>query len=107
MNENPPPIYEDEIDLRAILPTVWKARIVIFISVLVPAFAVGVWFHPATYQAAAYVFMGNPPVGFGETTNIPVSAYMPDMKAMVQLAEQASGFAIRPPGGKQYWAAFG
>lgn len=89
MTENTPSSYEDEIDLRAILQTLWKARVIILICVLVPAivaFAASKWFRPALYQASAYVFIGNPPVEFAEISNVPFSPNVPDITAVVQLA---------------------
>jgi len=86
------PTYEDEIDLRAIALTLWKARIVIFIVTLalaVVAFAVSFWLVPHKYQATAYVFIGQPAVEFSKSqtaSGFTISPTLPDLKAVVKLS---------------------
>jgi len=84
--------YDDEIDLRAIAFTLWKARAVILIVTLaaaVAAFAVSFWILPRTYQATAYVFIGQPVVEFSKSaadSGLTISPTLPDLKAVVKLA---------------------
>ena len=84
--------YDDEIDLRAIAFTLWKARAVILIVTLaaaVAAFAVSFWILPRTYQATAYMFVGQPVVEFSKSatdSGLTISPTLPDLKAVVKLA---------------------
>jgi len=91
MNANPSSTYDDEIDLRAIFQTLWKARLAIIISTLaaaVIAYAVSAWFLPKQYQAVAYVAIGRPVVQYeaqvGEISVVPV---VPDIKALPELVK--------------------
>jgi uncharacterized protein involved in exopolysaccharide biosynthesis len=80
---------EVEIDLRAIALTLWKARALIIIATLaaaIAAFAVTYWIVPHTYQAAAYVFIGQPVVGIEQTTGFTITPTLPDLNAVVKLA---------------------
>lgn len=89
MTENTLSSHNDEIDLRVLFDILWKARIVIFFATLVPAivaFAVSFWLLPRTYQATAYVFIGNPIINFAESTQFTISPTLPDIKAVAQLA---------------------
>jgi len=84
--------YDDEIDLRAIFQTLWKARRVILIVTLaaaVAAFVVSFWILPRTYQATAYMFVGQPVVEFSKSatdSGLTISPTLPDLKAVVKLA---------------------
>jgi len=84
--------YDDEIDLRAIAFTLWKARTVILIvtvAAAVAAFVVSFWILPRTYQATAYVFIGQPVVEFSKSatdSGLTISPTLPDLKAVVKLA---------------------
>jgi len=84
--------YDDEIDLRAIFQTLWKARAVILIVTLaaaVAAFVVSFWILPRTYQATAYMFVGQPVVEFSKSatdSGLTISPTLPDLKAVVKLA---------------------
>ena len=89
MTTNTSSDYDDEIDLRAIFQTLWKARRLIFIITLaaaVAAFAVSFWILPRTYQATAYVFIGQPVIGIEQTTGFTISPTLPDLSAVVKLA---------------------
>ncbi len=89
MTTDPSLDYDDEIDLRAIALTLWKARVVILIVTLaaaVAAFVVSFWFLPRTYQATAYVFIGQPVVGIAQTTGFTISPTLPDLNAVVKLS---------------------
>lgn len=89
MTASPAPTYDDEIDLRAIFQLLWKARRVIFfvpLGAALVAFAVSFWFIPHKYQAATYVFIGNPVVDFAQATGLTISPTPPDLRAVVQLA---------------------
>ncbi len=84
--------YDDEIDLRAIALTLWKARKMILITTLaaaVAAFAVSFWILPRTYQATAYVFVGQPVVEFSKSatdSGLTISPTLPDLNAVVKLS---------------------
>jgi uncharacterized protein involved in exopolysaccharide biosynthesis len=84
--------YDDEIDLRAIAFTLWKARTVILIVTLAAAaaaFVVSFWILPRTYQATAYMFVGQPVVEFSKSatdSGLTISPTLPDLKAVVKLA---------------------
>jgi len=92
MTAQPSIDYEDEIDLRALALTLWNARMVIFIVTLVAAiaaFVVSFWILPRTYQATAYVFVGQPAVEFSRSqteSGFKISSTLPDLKAVVKLA---------------------
>ena len=89
MTTDPSSTYDDEIDLRAIFQTLWRERAAILIATLtaaVAAFAVSFWFLPRTYQATAYVFIGQPVVGIAQTTGFTISPTLPDLNAVVKLA---------------------
>ena len=81
--------FDDEIDLRAIALTLWKARSVIFVVTIVAAlaaFAVSYWGLPRTYQANAYVFIGQPVLGFTDVSGIKITPALPDLSAVAKLA---------------------
>ena len=92
MTTNPSSDFDDAIDLRAILLTLWKARRVILIATLavaIPAFVVSFWILPRTYQATAYVFIGQPVVEFSKSatdSGLTISPTLPDLKAVVKLS---------------------
>lgn len=89
MTVDPSPVYDDEIDLRALFRSVWKARTAIFIATLaaaVVAFTVSFWFLPRKYEATAYVFIGRPVVDILQDAGITISPVLPDMKSVTQLA---------------------
>ncbi len=92
MVAEPTPAYDEEIDLRAIFQTLWKARVLILITTLaaaVVAFVVSFWFTPRIYQATAYVFIGQPAVEFSKSqtySGFTVSPTLPDLNAVVKLA---------------------
>jgi capsular polysaccharide biosynthesis protein len=84
--------YDDEIDLRAIALTLWKARKVILIATLaaaVVAFAVSFWILPHQYQATSYVFVGQPAIEFSKSlsdTGLTISLTLPDLTAVAKLS---------------------
>jgi len=92
MPTEPASDYDDEIDLRAIFQTLWKARAVILIVTLaaaVAAFVVSFWILPRTYQATAYVFIGQPVVEFSKSatdSGLTISPTLPDLNAVVKLS---------------------
>jgi uncharacterized protein involved in exopolysaccharide biosynthesis len=92
MTTQPSLDHDDEIDLRTIAITLWNARKVIFTATLVAAlaaFVVSFWFLPRTYQATAYVFIGQPPVEFSKSSTdsgFKISYLLPDLKAVVALS---------------------
>jgi capsular polysaccharide biosynthesis protein len=82
---------EDEIDLRAIVLTIWKARkaiLIVTFAAAVIAFALSFWVLPRKYQATAYIFVGQPVVEFIQSqteSGLQVSTTLPDIKAVVKL----------------------
>ena len=91
MNAAPVPTYDDEIDLREIFQTIWKARLVVIISTLaaaVIAYAVSAWLLPKQYQAAAYVVISRPTVQYaGQEGGISAVPVVPDIKALPELVK--------------------
>jgi uncharacterized protein involved in exopolysaccharide biosynthesis len=56
------PLYEDEIDLRALLETLWRRRKFIFVfTLLTTLLTLGIsLFLPRQYTASAFVLVNNP-----------------------------------------------
>ncbi|GEM_PF-1496197 len=89
MTANPSSDYDDAIDLRAILLTLWKARrMILFVTLTaaVSAFAVSFWILPRQYQATAYVFIGNPIGDITQASGLTISPTLPDPNVVVELA---------------------
>lgn len=92
MTVEPASDYDDEIDLRAIALTLWKARrliISVTLAVAVVAFVVSFWILPRQYEATAYVFIGQPVVEFTKSqtdSGITISPTLPDLGAVVKLS---------------------
>lgn len=85
-----PIVYEDVIDLRAIIQTLWDRKWIIFGVALgiTLIFALGYYFlFPSTYQADAYVSITEPAVRAELESSIIVSPIQPDTNALVKLAE--------------------
>jgi uncharacterized protein involved in exopolysaccharide biosynthesis len=86
------PVFDDEIDLREIVRTLWKTRRVILsvtLLIAVAAFIVNFWILPKQYQATAYVFIGQPVVEFSKSdtdSGLTISATLPDLTAVVELS---------------------
>ena len=86
------PLLDDEIDLREIARTLWKARwIILGVTAFIAgaAFIVNFWILPKQYQAVAYVFIGQPVVEFSKSdadSGLTISATLPDLAAVVELA---------------------
>ena len=82
-------IVNDEIDLRAIIQILWKARLLIIIATLAVAaitFGISDWFLPHQYQATAYLFVGKPAIGIGQVDTLTIASTPPDLKTVVRLA---------------------
>jgi uncharacterized protein involved in exopolysaccharide biosynthesis len=85
-------VFDDEIDLREIAHTLWKARWVILgitLIAMIATFIVSFWILPKQYQALAYVFIGQPVVEFSKSdadSGLTISATLPDLKAVVELS---------------------
>lgn len=89
MTTNPSSDFDDAIDLRAILLTLWTARRVILIVTLagaVSAFAVSFWILPRQYQATAYVFIGNPIGDITQASGLTISPTLPNPNVVVEWA---------------------
>ena len=90
------PLYEDEIDLRAIFLTLWRARkaiLIVTLAAVVIAFIISFRILPLQYQATANVFIVQPFVGFNNSPSISgltISPTLPDLKAVVKLATAPS-----------------
>lgn len=88
---NAPSSYDDEIDLRAVVTTLWAARRVIFLSALglgLLALLLSLVL-PRKYEAAAYVFIGRPVIEFSKATTdsgLTLTPTIPDIQAVVKLA---------------------
>ena len=81
--------FDDEIDLRALVLTLWKARLAILITTLVAvvsALVVSFWVLPRQYQATAYIYIGKPAIDVAQTDGITVSPVVPDLNAVAKLA---------------------
>jgi len=83
--------YDDEIDLRALLETLWQGRTLIVISTLVTALlALGIsLLLPRQYTASAFVFVGPPPIEFSKSiseTDLILSPAVPDIKSVTEMA---------------------
>ncbi|GAB4398643.1 MAG: hypothetical protein OHK0031_18200 [Anaerolineales bacterium] len=87
-----PSSYDDEIDLRALFTTLWRARR----TILAAALAFGLLalllslLLPRKYEASAYVFIGPPVIQFSKATTdsgLTLTPTLPDIKAVVQLAQ--------------------
>jgi capsular polysaccharide biosynthesis protein len=88
MNEHSIATYDDEIDLRAIFETLWKARIVILvlgISAALMTYIISAWILPSRYQAIAYVVISRPAVQFVTESGLTFVSSLPDIKALPEL----------------------
>ena len=57
------PSYEDEIDVRGIFHTIWKARrsiLMITLSIAVITFVISYWILPKQYEVNTYVTITKP-----------------------------------------------
>lgn len=80
--------FDDEIDLRALVQTLWNARLVIVIAVAAVAliaFAVSAWLLPRKYQASAYLLVKKPVVSAQVDP-----AFVNVLPALADLAKAAS-----------------
>jgi capsular polysaccharide biosynthesis protein len=84
--------FEDEIDIRALLMRLWKARKVIFITTLIAAiliFIVSYWILPKQYQATAYVLVDQPLISYSQSptnSGTIISPSIPDIKSLAGIA---------------------
>jgi capsular polysaccharide biosynthesis protein len=101
------PLYEDEIDLRALLETLWRGRKFIFIfTLLTTLLTLGIsLLLPRQYTASAFVLVNNPnnPTNPTNLVNNPSSVAtstvgditlslqtippVPDLKSLVEMAQ--------------------
>lgn len=80
--------YDDEIDLREIVQTLWNARVLIVgvvVGVTLTAFVVTSWLLPRKYQASAYLLLSKPV--FAGTFDL--NAFNP-LPALTDLTAEAS-----------------
>jgi polysaccharide biosynthesis transport protein len=81
--------YGDEIDLRELVLTIWQGRWVIITLTLIvslAAFAFNKWVLPEKYEAIAYVSITEPMLQFKDTSEISISAKLPDIASATELA---------------------
>ena len=89
MHEEEQRYYDDEIDLRELVLTLWQGRWVIITLTLVAAltaFTISKWVLPEKYEAMAYVSITEPMLQFAETSDISINSSMPDMASVTELA---------------------
>ena len=89
MHEEEQRYYDDEIDLRELVLTLWQGRWVIITLTLVAAltaFTISKWVLPEKYEAMAYVSITEPMLQFAETSEISISAKLPDIASATELA---------------------
>ena len=92
MTDHPTSDYDDEIDLRAIFQTLWKARRVILIATLAAAivtFVINFWILPRQYQATAYVSIDQPVVEFSKSISgkgLTILPTLPELEVVVKLS---------------------
>ncbi len=88
MVENPAYDYDDEIDLREIVLTLWKGRWLILALTLIAAllaYAVSAWLLPRQYQATAYITIGQPQVRYTSANSLLFLPATPDIRALPEL----------------------
>lgn len=83
MTESTQRIYDDEIDLRAVLRVLWKARFLLLAGAVIPALLMYVlgMNQPPAYQATTYVF-----IGYLFVDDPRVDSSLPDVKSVAQMA---------------------
>ena len=92
MPTDPFPTYDDEIDLRAIVLTLWRAHnliLVVTLAAAIAAFVISSWILPRQYQATAYVFIGEPALDTSDyqtDSGLTVSPIVPDIEDVVTLS---------------------
>jgi uncharacterized protein involved in exopolysaccharide biosynthesis len=87
--ETPSPYYDDEIGLRELVLTLWRGRWLILAVTLIAAlaaFVVSAWVLPRKYQAAAYVTVRTPIMGFTNDHGLVTTPVLPDLTALKELA---------------------
>jgi uncharacterized protein involved in exopolysaccharide biosynthesis len=87
--ETPSPYYDDEIDLRELALALWRERWLILAVTLIAAlaaFIVSAWILPKKYQAAAYVTVRAPIMGFANDQGLVTTPVLPDLTALKELA---------------------
>ena len=88
MPTDPFPTYDDEIDLRAIVLPLWRARnlvLIVTLAAAIAAFVISFWILPRKYQASAYVFIGKPALNtsYETASGLTVSPIVPDLEEVV------------------------
>ncbi len=81
--------YDDEIDLREIVLTLWRGRWIIIILSLVTtiiAFTLSKWVSPKQYQAASYVVISPSILSFNDTSEITITGNLPDIASIVEMS---------------------
>jgi len=91
MPTDPFPTYDDEIDLRAIVLPLWRARnlvLIVTLAAAIAAFVISFWILPRKYQASAYVFIGEPALytSYETASGLHVSPKNPDPEDMAILS---------------------
>jgi len=91
MSTDPFPTYDDEIDLRAIVLPLWRARnlvLIVTLAAAIAAFVISFWILPREYQASTYVFIEKPALNtsYETASGLLVSPIDPDIEDMVMLS---------------------
>jgi uncharacterized protein involved in exopolysaccharide biosynthesis len=88
------PLYEeDEIDLRALLETLWRGRKFIFIfTLLTTLLTLGIsLLLPRRYTASAFILVSSPLIDLSKSTlggtDLAFSSPIPDLKSLVEMAQ--------------------
>jgi uncharacterized protein involved in exopolysaccharide biosynthesis len=92
------PLYEeDEIDLRALLETLWRGRKFIFVfTLLTTLLTLGIsLFLPRQYTASVFILVNSPLIDLSKSTlggtDLAFSSPIPNLKSLVEMA-QSPGF---------------
>lgn len=84
--------FEDEIDIRALLRRLWKARKTILITTLAATFVIFIvsfWILPKQYQGTAYVLVNQPLISYSQSptdSGVIISPSLPDIKSLAGVA---------------------
>jgi succinoglycan biosynthesis transport protein ExoP len=87
------PLYEDEIDLRALLETLWRGRKFIFVfTLLTTLLTLGIsLFLPRQYTASVFILVNSPLIDLSKSTlggtDLAFSSPIPDLKSLVEMAQ--------------------
>lgn len=87
--DNPQTYFDDEIDLREIVATLWRGRWIIIALTLmaaVAAFSISKWVMPKIFQTTAMIAITKPVIQFEDINDILYNASIPDANYIKELA---------------------